>query len=423
MSASASPCTTRSSATRSRSTQPARSADDRVYTSQPVGSTGWRLLLVAPSSAIFQPVSGTNRWLPWVILIIGALALTAVGVLLRRALSASTQVRVANADLARSNADLERFAYVASHDLSEPLRTIGGFGGLLERRYADRLDDEGRMMLGHVTAGAARLQALIDGLLSYARVSTAPRTVEPIDLRRHPREVLDAIRPAINDRGANVDVGLLPTVEGERGQIAQLLQNLILNAIKFTDGRRHPEVEVSARPVQDGRWEIRVADNGVGIAPDQAQRIFEMFQRGTSRPLAHAAPGIGLALCARIVERHGGHIQRRAARGRRQRVRLRPAWCAGRPEPGAALRGASPGRVAARAARRGRAVRARPRPARRARRSPPPGRRPRRTTGRRSAAARPRARGARPAGPGRRARMLMTRKSRESPAGQPPGCR
>ena len=113
-------------------------------------------------------------------------------------------------------------------------------------------------------------------------MSTAPRKVETIDLNATTREVLDAIRPALNDRGAHVDVSLLPTVEGERGQISQLLQNLILNAVKFTDDDVAPEVEVSARPVHDGRWEIRVADNGVGIAPDQAKRIFEMFQRGTS---------------------------------------------------------------------------------------------------------------------------------------------
>jgi signal transduction histidine kinase len=282
-------------------------ADGRLYTSQPVGSTGWRLLLVAPSSVIFEPVSGTNRWLPWIILVIGSLALASVGVLLRRSLNASEQVRVANDELARSNADLERFAYVASHDLSEPLRTIGGFGGLLERRYAGKLDDEGRMMLGHVTAGAARLQALIDGLLSYARVSTAPRRIETIDLGELTNEVLDAIRPALNDRGASVDVGLLPSVEGERGQISQLLQNLILNAVKFTADDVTPNVEIYARPTHDGRWEIRIADNGVGIAPDQAKRIFEMFQRGTA-DRRRSGTGIGLALCARIVERHGGHI-------------------------------------------------------------------------------------------------------------------
>ena len=163
------------------------------------------------------------------------------------------------------------------------------------------------MMLNHITGGAARLQALIDGLLTYARVSTAPRNVAPVDLQALSSEVLTAIRPAINDRGANVDVGLLPTVEGEHGQLAQLLQNLILNAIKFTADGVAPQVGISSRPVQDGRWEIRVADNGVGIAPEQAQRIFEMFQRGTS-DRSRAGTGIGLALCARIVERHGGHI-------------------------------------------------------------------------------------------------------------------
>ena len=281
---------------------------DRLFTSQAIGTTGWRLVLVATSSAVFAPVSGTNRWLPWVILAIGALSLLGVFLLLRRALGAASQVRVANTELARSNADLERFAYVASHDLSEPLRTIGGFGGLLERRYADRLDDEGRMMLGHVTGGAARLQALIDGLLSYARVSTAQRTIERIDLQEKMQIVLDAIRPAINDRQARIEVGPLPTIEGERTQIAQLLQNLLLNAIKFTDEGVAPEIQVSARPIQDSRWEIRVADNGVGVAPNQAERIFEMFQRGHADS-DRSGTGIGLALCARIVERHGGTIR------------------------------------------------------------------------------------------------------------------
>jgi signal transduction histidine kinase len=278
-----------------------------LRTSAPVGSTGWRLNFTANKDAVFAPVSGTNKWLPWVILIIGAAALAAVGLLLRRALQASEQVRVANEELARSNADLERFAYVASHDLSEPLRTIGGFGSLLERRYGDRLDDDGRMMLGHITGGAARLQALIDGLLTYARVSTAPRNVAPVDLQELSREVLTAIRPAINDRNASVEVGLLPTVEGERGQLAQLLQNLVLNAIKFTADDVIPQVDISSRPVHDGRWEILVADNGLGIAPGQAERIFQMFQRGTA-DRTRAGTGIGLALCARIVERHGGHI-------------------------------------------------------------------------------------------------------------------
>jgi signal transduction histidine kinase len=281
---------------------------DRLFTSQPIGSTGWRLVLIATSGSVFQPVSGTNRWLPWLILVIGVVALASVGVLLRRALHASAQVRVANAELARSNADLERFAYVASHDLSEPLRTIGGFAGLLERRYGDRLDDEGRMMLGHVGSGARRLQALIDGLLSYARVSTAPRKVEQIDLDEKMQIVLDAIRPAINDRQAHVEVEPLPTIEGERAQIFQLLQNLLLNAIKFTEDGVTPEVQVSARPIQDGRWEIRVADNGMGVPPGQAERIFEMFQRGQGER-DRTGTGIGLALCARIVERHGGRIR------------------------------------------------------------------------------------------------------------------
>jgi light-regulated signal transduction histidine kinase (bacteriophytochrome) len=234
--------------------------------------------------------------------------LTAVGLLLRRTLDAAQQVRVANTELERSNDDLERFAYVASHDLSEPLRTIGGFGGLIERRYGERLDEDGRAMLGHITAGAARLQALIDGLLSYARVSTAQRHVEPVDLDALTSEVLSTISPALAERDAQVEVEPLPTVEGERGQLAQLLQNLILNAVKFTADDVTPQVAISARSIHDGRWEISVADRAVGIAAGQAERIFEMFQRGTA-DRTRAGTGIGLALCARIAERHGGGIR------------------------------------------------------------------------------------------------------------------
>jgi signal transduction histidine kinase len=283
-------------------------SDDRLFTTRPVGSTGWRLVLVASSSTVFQPISGSNRSLPWIILVIGALALAAVGVLLQRTLDTAAQVRVANTELERSNDDLERFAYVASHDLSEPLRTIGGFGGLIDRRYGERLDEEGRAMLGHITAGAARLQALIDGLLSYARVSTAPRHVESVDLDEVAREVLSGIAPAVAERDAQIDVQPLPSVEGERGQLAQLLQNLILNAVKFTADDVTPQVAISARSIHDGRWEIRIADNGVGIAPEQVDRIFEMFQRGTA-DRTRAGTGIGLALCLRIVERHGGRIR------------------------------------------------------------------------------------------------------------------
>jgi signal transduction histidine kinase len=282
-------------------------AGDRQFTTQDIGTTGWRLVLVASSQAVFGPVAGTNAWLPWVILVVGAIALAAVFFVLRRALLAASQVRVANAELARSNADLERFAYVASHDLSEPLRTIGGFGGLLERRYADALDDEGRMMLSHVTGGASRLQALIDGLLSYARVSTAPRKVQRVDMQAVTEEVVEAIRPAIADRDATVSVAPLPVVEGEREQLSQLMQNLILNAIKFTAEGVQPRVEVSSRDAPDGRVEISVADNGVGVPRDQAERIFEMFQRGKLGD-ERSGTGIGLALCARIVERHGGTI-------------------------------------------------------------------------------------------------------------------
>jgi signal transduction histidine kinase len=132
--------------------------------------------------------------------------------------------------------------------------------------------------------------------------------VQAIELDQLAGEVLEGIRPALDEREAEVSIGPLPTVEGERGQLSQLLQNLILNAVKFTADDVAPRVDVSPRQIHDGRWEIRVADNGVGIAPEQAQRIFEMFQRGTA-DRSRSGTGIGLALCARIVERHGGQIR------------------------------------------------------------------------------------------------------------------
>ena len=171
--------------------------------------------------------------------------------------------------------------------------------------------------------------------------------------------MLEPSGPAIDERGAHVDVGLMPTVEGERGQLSQLLQNLILNAIKFTDDDVTPHVELSSRLCTDGRWEIRVADNGVGIAPDQASgssRCSSAARRDRSR----TGTGIGLALCARIVERHGGRIHVEPHDGGGSVFAFDLPGAPGAAEPGAALRGASPGRVAARAARRGPAARARP---------------------------------------------------------------
>jgi PAS domain S-box-containing protein len=209
------------------------------------------------------------------------------------------------AELERSNEELERFAYVASHDLSEPLRMIGGFVSLLESRYAGRLDSDADEFIRYIVDAVDRMQALIRDLLSYSRVGRMELRSEPVDLARLVARVIAAMRPAIEETGARVAVGALPTVRGDAGQLHQLLHNLIGNALKFT-ASEPPVVRIRAEP--DGeRWRIFVADEGIGIEPQYADRIFQVFQR-LHTPDEYAGTGIGLAICRAIVERHGGTI-------------------------------------------------------------------------------------------------------------------
>ncbi len=210
------------------------------------------------------------------------------------------------ADLERSNADLEQFASVASHDLSEPLRTISGFATLLERRYKGQLDEDADVFLGHVLAGTERMRALIDGLLAYSRASRADLDPERVDLGQVVEHVQRALAAAIDESGAEIVVGELPVVIGDAGRLGQVLQNLIANAIKFR-GDEPPRVTVDAHPLDGDVWRVEVADNGSGIDAEHAERLFEMFRRGAG-VADHPGEGIGLALCKRIVERHGGTI-------------------------------------------------------------------------------------------------------------------
>ncbi len=209
-------------------------------------------------------------------------------------------------DLARSNSELQQFAYVASHDLQEPLRMVASFTQLLGRRYREKLDDDARDFINYAVDGATRMQTLITDLLSYSRVGTQGK---PLELTRCD-EVLDRVlnhnlRLAIKESGVAITRDRLPTVMADPLQLGQLFQNLIANAIKFR-GNGPPSVYISAER-RGGDWEIGVRDNGIGISPEHADRIFVIFQRLHTKT-EYPGTGIGLAICKKIAERHGGRI-------------------------------------------------------------------------------------------------------------------
>ena len=207
-------------------------------------------------------------------------------------------------DLERSNAELEQFAYVASHDLSEPLRMVSGFVQLLSERYTGRLDADADEFIAYTVDGVERMQTLITDLLAYSRVGRAVAD-EPVDLGEVIEDARAALRAPITERDAEIEVGELPTVIGDRRELTQLFQNLLSNAVKFVpDGR--PKVQVSARRADD-TWEVGVRDNGIGIDPEQGERVFKMFQRLHGRD-EYPGTGIGLAIVKKIAERHGGDV-------------------------------------------------------------------------------------------------------------------
>jgi GAF domain-containing protein len=208
-------------------------------------------------------------------------------------------------ELERSNAELEQFAYVASHDLQEPLRMVTGYTQLLAKRYGDKLDQNANEYIDYAVDGAKRMQALIHDLLTYSRVGTRAKEFAPTDCGAVVAETLRALQPAIEESAATVTHDPLPTVMGDESQLLQLFQNLIGNAIKYRGGKP-PVVQVSCRQGDD-HWLFSVRDNGIGIDPKYAERIFVIFQRLHGRD-QYAGTGIGLAVCKKIVERHGGKI-------------------------------------------------------------------------------------------------------------------
>ena len=208
--------------------------------------------------------------------------------------------------LARSNKDLEHFAYVASHDLQEPLRTIKAYTQMLAKRYKGRLDSDADEFIDFVVDGAGRMQTLILDLLAYSRVSSAPNALVPTGSECPLAEALEALRATLKDTGATVTNDPLPTVVADGKQLSQLFQNLIANGVKFRREGVPPAVHISARE-EEKEFVFSVRDNGIGIDPKYNRKVFEIFQRlhGQSQ---YTGTGIGLAICKRITERHGGRI-------------------------------------------------------------------------------------------------------------------
>lgn len=223
----------------------------------------------------------------------------------RRVRKRTEELARSNDALEKSNVELQQFAYIASHDLQAPLRAIIGFSQLLRKRYEGRLDAEADGLIARISDGVTRMQTLINDLLTYARIESRSRPFEVCDMNDVFADAMGLLDSSISDSVATITRDRLPRVSGDRPQLVQLLQNLIGNAVKY-HGDEPPRVHVGVERSGD-RWIVSVKDNGIGIDPKHHERIFEIFRRLHT---AHAYPGtgIGLAVCRRIVARHGGSI-------------------------------------------------------------------------------------------------------------------
>ncbi|ELZ03901.1 sensor histidine kinase [Natrialba asiatica] len=209
--------------------------------------------------------------------------------------------------LEASNQSLEQFAYAASHDLQEPLRMVSSYLQLIEQRYGDTFDEDGEEFLEFAIDGADRMRSMIDALLEYSRIDTEGDPLTPTELDGVLADVRQDLRMMIDEHEASIEAGSLPRVQGDADQLRQLFQNLLSNAIEYS-GEERPEITITVeKNEEESEWKLSVHDEGIGIDPDDQERIFEVFQRLHSHE-ERSGTGIGLALCKRIVERHDGRI-------------------------------------------------------------------------------------------------------------------
>jgi signal transduction histidine kinase len=300
----------------------------RYYDQVPLADSTWRVVLTAPDGPLFASIMGLHRWVPWLILLAFALvALLALALGWRVLYSAERGLEDVNAELedvnrrleksnqqlerravelSRSNAELEQFASIASHDLQEPLRKVRTFTEQLTVTESERLSERGLDYLERANRAAERMQGLIQDLLQFSRVTTKPRPFVDVDLNQVASEVLDDLSVEIEDAGAVLSMGYLPTVSADPLQMRQLILNLVSNALKFRRPDVPPEITISGEVVGEVAHLV-VADNGIGFEPRYSTRIFKVFERLNGRN-DYPGTGIGLALCHKIVTRHGGDI-------------------------------------------------------------------------------------------------------------------
>jgi signal transduction histidine kinase len=226
-------------------------------------------------------------------------------------------------ELTRSNADLEQFAYIASHDLQEPLRMVAAYTQLISERYRGRLDQDADKFIAYACEGALRMQTLIQDLLAFSRVGRAGASAGLVECDTAMAEVLLALGPALRESGAVVKYADLPTVWANRSQMTQVFQNLIGNAIKFR-GDKPPTISVHAEKAGD-EWLFSVSDNSIGIAPENMEIIFIVFQRLHTRT-EYSGNGIGLAICKKIIELNGGKIWVESTAGRGSTFKFTLPW-------------------------------------------------------------------------------------------------
>ena len=243
---------------------------------------------------VILPLTGYGIWVSW-----------ELGREKNDLVEARQKLEESVAELGRSNADLQQFAYVASHDLQEPLRMVSSYTQLIARRYQGKLDADADEFIAFAVDGANRMQRLILDLLAYSRVNTAGRQFEPTAMETVLKAALNNLTNAVKESQAIITHDPLPAVMGDDKQLAQLFQNLLSNAIKFS-GAQPPRIHISAKQT-DGEWLFSVRDHGIGLDPQYADRIFVIFQRLHTRE-EYPGTGIGLAICKKIVERHGGRM-------------------------------------------------------------------------------------------------------------------